>query len=66
MSKNYDSHWSVTYHHSIGTVIFLVFFVLKICGKLTWSWWWVTSPLWIPVGIALLLLLAVGIKLMTE
>jgi len=25
----------------------IVFIVLKILGKITWSWWWVISPLWI-------------------
>ena len=26
--------------------LFLIFFVLKLCGVITWSWWWVTAPLW--------------------
>lgn len=26
---------------------FVVFFILKCIDKITWSWWWVTSPLWI-------------------
>jgi hypothetical protein len=25
---------------------FIVFLILKIIGYLTWSWWWVTAPLW--------------------
>ena len=25
----------------------IVFIVLKLLGKITWSWWWVLSPLWI-------------------
>ena len=25
---------------------FIVFLVLKLIGKITWSWWWVTAPLW--------------------
>lgn len=27
--------------------LFIVFLVLKMTGVLDWSWWWVTSPLWI-------------------
>lgn len=27
-------------------LFFLVLFVLKIMGYITWSWWWVTAPLW--------------------
>ncbi len=33
----------------ICTVLFLIFLVLKLCGLITWSWWWVTAPLWLPV-----------------
>lgn len=25
----------------------IVFIVLKLCGVIAWSWWWVLSPLWI-------------------
>lgn len=25
----------------------IVFIILKLCGIITWSWWWVLSPLWI-------------------
>lgn len=37
-------------------VLFLVFLILKLTGVsvvATWSWWWVTAPLW--GGIALFL-----------
>lgn len=39
---------------SLGTIIFLIFLVLKLTGVgivATWSWLWVTSPLWIPIAI---------------
>ena len=32
-------------------ILFIVFLVLKLTDNIDWSWWWVTSPLWIPVGI---------------
>ena len=38
----------------IGTLIFLIFLVLKLAeiGPVAkWTWWWVTSPLWIPFAI---------------
>lgn len=38
----------------IGGVLFLIFLVLKLAeiGPVaTWSWWWVTSPLWIPLAM---------------
>ena len=25
----------------------VVFITLKLCHVITWSWWWVLSPLWI-------------------
>lgn len=32
--------------------LFLVFTTLKLTGTITWSWWWVTAPLWgIPVVV---------------
>lgn len=32
---------------SLSTVLFIVFLVLKLTGYITWSWWWVTAPLWV-------------------
>ena len=29
----------------------IAFVVLKLCNVIPWSWWWVLSPLWIPVSI---------------
>ena len=34
-------------------LLFLVFLVLKLTGYVTWSWLWVTAPLW--GGLALVL-----------
>jgi len=40
----------------IGMVLFIVFLVLKLTGTIDWSWWWVTSPLWLPfVAVAAIL-----------
>ena len=46
---------------SLGTILFVVFLVLKLCGTITWSWWWVTAPLWIPLGLALMLIVLVAL-----
>ncbi len=43
----------------LGGVLFIVFLVLKLCGVITWSWWWVTAPLWIPLALGLFILLTV-------
>jgi hypothetical protein len=53
---------------SLGGLIFVVFLTLKLAGigqVATWSWWWVTSPLWIGVAIYLVIVLgAVAIGLL--
>ena len=38
-------------------VLTIVFIVLKLLGKITWSWWWVLSPIWISAIVAILFLL---------
>lgn len=43
---------------SFSTLLLIVFIVLKLCKVIDWSWWWVISPLWIPLA-----LLAVGLLL---
>lgn len=40
-----------------GGALFLVFLVLKLTNTITWSWWWVTAPLWIPLSIVLVIAL---------
>jgi hypothetical protein len=36
---------------SLGWVLFIVFMVLKLTKNIDWSWWWVTSPLWLPLVV---------------
>ena len=44
---------TVTGGLSFTSVLFFVFLVLKLCGIIDWSWWWITAPLW--GGLALIL-----------
>ena len=37
----------------LATVIGIVFIILKLVEVIAWSWWWVLSPFWIPLGLAL-------------
>ena len=37
-------------------LVFLVFLVLKLCGQIGWSWWWVSAPLWGPVVLCVVCL----------
>ena len=34
-----------------GTVLFLIFLVLKLTNTIQWSWWYITMPLWIGFAI---------------
>jgi hypothetical protein len=37
----------------------LLFIFLKLTGKLTWSWWWVTCPLWAPLAILIVVIVLI-------
>jgi hypothetical protein len=54
----------------IGTVLFLIFLTLKLAevGPVAkWSWWWVTSPLWIPLAlVGIVVAIVVGIIAITS
>jgi hypothetical protein len=54
MSNNNNSSSGL----GLGVILFLIFMVLKLTGNITWSWWYVTLPLW---GPALLVLVILGI-----
>ena len=48
----------------LGGAIFIVFLILKLAeiGQVaTWSWWWVTSPLWISFLLGVTLFVVFGI-----
>lgn len=46
---------------SFPTILLVVFVVLKLTNNIDWSWWWVLSPLWIPVAFIAVVALAAGI-----
>ncbi len=46
---------------SFLSLLFLTFLILKLCGVIGWSWWWVTSPLW--GGFAILAIIALIVVL---
>jgi hypothetical protein len=45
----------------------IAFIVLKLIHYITWSWWWVLCPLWIPPAFAVLLFIMflIGIGILT-
>lgn len=42
---------------SFWSVLQLIFIVLKLCNVITWSWWVVFTPLWISLGIGLVIII---------
>lgn len=44
----------------------VAFIVLKLCGVINWSWFWVLSPLWVGVAIVILFLCIAGIIILIE
>lgn len=58
---------NVSYSGGIGFtgLLTIVFVILKLLGKIDWSWWWVLSPLWISfllVMVFFVILLIIELK----
>ncbi len=46
--------------------LLLIFVAFKLSGLIDWSWWWVLSPLWIPLVIAFVLFLIMIVARLAE
>jgi hypothetical protein len=47
-----------------GTILFLIFLTLKLAGigvVATWSWWWIFSPILIPIAALLVIFIVIGL-----
>jgi hypothetical protein len=53
MSNNSNSSSGL----GLGMILFLIFMTLKLTGYITWSWWYVTLPLYGPILAIILLVL---------
>lgn len=48
-------------------VLGIVFVVLKLCGVISWPWFWVLSPFWIPLAfVALVVVVCVAMHLLLD
>jgi hypothetical protein len=45
----------------LTSILTIIFVIAKLVGAVTWSWWWVFSPLWIVAlsGLGFLAIVAV-------
>ena len=39
----------------------IVFIVLKLTDVINWSWWWVLSPIWIDIALAIIIIIGLAI-----
>ena len=45
-------------------VLFVVLFALKLAGVVTWSWWIILAPFWVPWALLGLLVVGMGASLL--
>lgn len=56
MRENNNSNASGGGFGFVGALT-IAFIVLKLLGKITWSWLWVLSPIWISAILAIIFLI---------
>lgn len=56
---------SVTYGPSLTSMLAVTFITLKLTEVIDWSWWWVLSPIWIPIVLMAVLfsIVAAGVAM---
>ena len=54
--KNYNAN-----NTGVGIlgVLLIIFIVLKLVGVVTWSWWVVLIPLWIEIGLLIIVIFVI-------
>lgn len=52
-----DKHVEVRAGTGFVGLLTITFIVLKLIGKITWSWFWVLAPLWIYAAVIILFLI---------
>lgn len=62
--RNKETNTSVTGGIGFCGLLTIVFIVLKLLNKISWSWIWVLAPLWIEFIVAVLtvIIIIIGIK----
>ena len=50
-----DKSTNISTNGGIGFLgaLTILFIALKLTHVIDWSWWWVLSPIWIPVAVVL-------------
>ena len=61
-----SNNQTVTTSFPIASILTIVFVVLKLTNNISWSWWWVLSPLWIPLGLIAIFFVVVFVFLLIK
>ena len=48
------------------SLLLIAFIVMKLCGVITWPWLWVLSPFWIPLAVAVVVLIIIGLAVLIK
>ena len=61
--NNEDKSTNISANGGIGFLgaLTILFIALKLTNVIDWSWWWVLTPLWIPVAVVLGIIVIVAI-----
>lgn len=51
----------VSINFPVLSILGLIFVTLKLTNYITWSWWWVLAPFWLPIVIVLIIAIIMGI-----
>ena len=51
-----DSSSSSSSGIGLGGLLLVLFVGLKLTGYISWSWWWVLAPAWVPAVIVCVVL----------
>ena len=43
-------------------LLLLLFIGLKLAKVITWSWWWVLSPFWVPLILVIIIIIVISIS----
>ena len=54
MANSSSSGGSIGFFGILG----IAFIVLRLCGVIDWPWWAVLAPIWVPIALLLLVLVA--------
>ena len=56
--KNFNNDYGYL-QISFFEILFFIFLILKLIGKITWSWWIVCMPLYLPIFFGFLIFLII-------